>query len=116
MPIIKANTLEWTQVSERLKIQYLLKQYPIEKGSLDAGVANWPKGEAGCVHIHEWQDEVYIVLRGEGRVMFNGEEYIVNPGDMMHAKSGEPHATVEGLSEGGVDLFFVLLPVKENPV
>ena len=115
MPIIKANTIEWTQVSEKLRVQYLLKQYPVEKGLMDVGFANWPKGEAGKVHIHEWQDEVYIIVRGEGRVMFNDEEYIVGPGDMMHAKSGEPHATVEGLSEGGVDLFFALFPIREKP-
>ena len=114
MPILKPSDLEWEQVSEKLKIKYLLKKYSLAEGSVDVGIANWPYGEAGQVHIHEWQDEVYIVLRGKGRVIFDGKEYIVEPGDMMHAASGEPHATVEGLTEGGVDLFFALLPVSEE--
>ena len=114
MPILKPSDLEWTQVSEKLKIKHLLKGYPLAEGPVDVGIANWPHGEAGTVHVHEWQDEVYIILRGKGRVIFEGKEYIVEPGDMMHAASGEAHATVEGLTEGGVDLFFALLPVAEE--
>ena len=114
MPIIKEKDLKWEQVSDKLRIKYLLKQYMLAKGAADIGIANWPMGEAGKIHIHENQDEVYIVLRGKGKVLFNGETYIVEPGDMMHAVSGDLHATVEGLSEGGIDLFYALLPVEQK--
>ena len=113
MPIIKQNDLKWEEVSDKLKVKYLLKHYMLAKGTADAGIANWPMGEAGKLHIHENHDEIYIVLKGKGKVVFNGETHIVEPGDMMHAVSGDNHATVEGLTEGGLDLFYALLPVKE---
>ncbi|MEL7623998.1 MAG: cupin domain-containing protein [Clostridiales bacterium] len=114
MPIVKGKELPWEQASEKLKIKYLLKQYALEKGGADVGIANWATGQAGALHVHDNHDEVYIVLRGKGKVSFNGEEHIVEPGDMMHAKSGDVHATVEVLSAEGIDVFYALLPVKKE--
>jgi len=38
----------------------------------------------------------------------------VGPGDMLHAKAGELHGMVEGLSEGGIEMFYALIPREDT--
>ncbi len=115
MQIINEREMEWTQVSENLKIKYLLKDYPVNSDVVSSGIAHWPYGKAGEPHIHPDHDEFYIVLRGRGRANIMGEIKELGPGDMMHAKAGETHGMIEGLTEEGVELFFALIP-KESSV
>lgn len=113
MQLINERDMEWTQVSEQLRIKYLLKDYPVTANVVSSGVANWPKGKAGEPHIHEEHDEIYIVLRGHGKAQIMDEIKELGPGDMLHAKAGEIHGMVEGLSEDGIDLFFALIPQED---
>lgn len=110
MKLVNEKDLRWTQVSKNLSIKYLLNDYEITSNAVSGGIANWPKGEAGVPHTHPDHDEVYIVLRGKGRVNVGGEIKEVQTGDMLHAKAGEVHGMIEGLTEGGIDLFFMLIP------
>jgi mannose-6-phosphate isomerase-like protein (cupin superfamily) len=114
MKVINEKNVEWTQVSERLKIKYLLRDYDVISNMVSAGVANWPFGKAGEPHIHPDHDEIYIVLRGRGKANIQGEIREMGPGDMMHAKAGETHGMVEGLTEGGIEMFFALIPKEKK--
>ena len=114
MQIINEPDTQSTRVSENLKIKYLLRDYPVNSDVVSSGVANWPYGKAGEPHIHADHDEFYIVLRGRGRAHIMGEIMELGPGDMMHAKAGEMHGMIEGLTEDGIELFFALIP-KESP-
>lgn len=110
MQLINEKEMEWTEVSDKLRIKYLLKDYPVTSNVLSSGVANWAKGKGGEPHVHPDHDEIYIVLRGRGRANISGEIREVGPGDMLHAKAGELHGTVEGLTEGGIEMFYALIP------
>jgi mannose-6-phosphate isomerase-like protein (cupin superfamily) len=115
MQIINEKNIEWTQVSEKLKIKYLLKDYMVTSNLVSSGVANWPMGKAGDPHIHPDHDEIYIVLRGRGKANIMGEIRELGPGDMMHAKAGETHGMIEGLTEGGIEMFYALIPKEKEP-
>jgi mannose-6-phosphate isomerase-like protein (cupin superfamily) len=110
MLLINEKDLNWTQVNEKLRAKYVVKDYAITANTISGGVANWPFGEAGSPHIHEDHDEIYIVLRGRGRARILDEIKELGPGDILHARSGEVHGMLEGLDEGGIDLFFMLIP------
>ena len=113
MQLFNEKDAEWTQVSESLRIKYLLKDYPVTANLLSSGVSNWARGKAGEPHIHPDHDEIYIVLRGCGKANVLGEIREVGPGDMLHAKAGELHGMVEGLTEGGIEMFYALIPKEK---
>lgn len=114
MKVINEKDVRWTQVSDKLKIKYLLKDYPVTSNLVSSGVSNWPKGKAGEPHIHEDHDEIYIVLRGQGIANIEGTLRVMVPGDMLHAKAGELHGMVEGLTDGGIDMFYALIPKEKE--
>lgn len=115
MKVINEKDMEWTHVSDTLKIKYLIRDYCVTSNFTSAGVSNWPKGKAGEPHIHPEHDEIYIVLRGKGRANVGGVIREMEPGDMLHAKAGEVHGMVEGLTDGGIEMFFALIPKEKEP-
>lgn len=113
MKLINEQNMEWFQKpGARLKTKNLLTDHKIGAGLLTCGVSQWPYGDAGVLHTHveTGQDEIYIVLRGSGRLIVNGEEHILKPGDMFQAECGEEHAIVEGLDPAGIEMFYMLVP------
>ena len=44
------------------------------------------------LHNHKSHDEVVYIIEGEGRMEINGEEYIVQPFDMLYIPSGVTHS------------------------
>lgn len=114
MQLINEREMEWTQVTDKLRIKYLLKDYPVISREVSSGVSNWAQGKAGEPHIHPDHDEIYIVLRGRGRACILDEIREVGPGDMLHAKAGELHGMVEGLTEGGIEMFYALIPREKT--
>lgn len=43
-----------------------------------------------------------------------GQIYEVGPGDMVHAKCGEEHGMLEGLTPDGIEMFYILLPAEQQ--
>lgn len=51
--------------------------------------------EPGCssgFHVHNDEEEIFIILKGQGEVDDNGEKSIVNVGDTILTKGGSGHA------------------------
>lgn len=49
-------------------------------------------------HFHD-TDEYWIILSGRGRVLSEGVEYVVGPGDILCTKMGDEHDILEILEE-----------------
>lgn len=49
-------------------------------------------------HFHD-AEEFWFVLNGKARVMSEGKEYIVGPGDVVCTHKGDEHAILEILEE-----------------
>lgn len=45
-------------------------------------------------HKHPMDEEIYLILEGQGLVNDNGEEKKVEAGDLIYTKKGESHALV----------------------
>lgn len=114
MLVINEKNMQWSPVVDsNLSLKNIVKDYYIGEGIMSGGVAKWPKGKAGEPHIHPDQDEIYIILRGRGIANIEGELRELGPGDMLHARSGEVHGMVEGLTDEGIEMFFVLIPKEK---
>ena len=47
-------------------------------------------------HFHDC-DEWWVIIRGKVRIMTEGEEHLVGPGDIVYTRMGDEHDVVEVL-------------------
>ena len=115
MLLINENDMRWQDAAmANLQLKNILTNYHIGEGNVNCGVSRWPHGEAGKPHTHDAQDEIYIVLRGQGKARLGEETKVLGPGDIMHARAGEVHGMVEGISENGIEMFCILIPTEKK--
>lgn len=57
-------------------------------------------------HTHEGDQEAYYILKGRALYNENGEDYILNPGDLAICREGESHS-IE--ADKGEDLEYIML-------
>ncbi|WP_409405004.1 sugar phosphate nucleotidyltransferase [Priestia megaterium] len=50
------------------------------------------EGKNLSYQLHDYRDEVWTIIKGEGEFIFNNELRIVKPGDVLQIKSGDKHA------------------------
>lgn len=47
-------------------------------------------------HVHRGEEELYIVLEGSGRMIVDGEQVPVGPGDACLTRDGHSHGMING--------------------
>jgi mannose-6-phosphate isomerase-like protein (cupin superfamily) len=67
-----------------------------------------PPGKSSALHYHKDSEEVYYILRGEGRMRINQREFSLQPGQACLIKSGEKHQI---WNRGESDLEFIAICV-----
>ena len=50
-----------------------------------------PAGTRFGVHIHDGSEELYVILKGRGTALLDGEEHAVGPGDFLMLRNGGAH-------------------------
>jgi mannose-6-phosphate isomerase-like protein (cupin superfamily) len=79
MPVIRRETLDskpdWLKVSS-------------------FGTFRVPKGGEVELHYHD-ADEIWFIVEGRARVVSEGQEYEVGPGDLLCTGMGDEHGTIE---------------------
>jgi uncharacterized cupin superfamily protein len=63
-------------------------------------------GEPSCIYHSESQQEVFLVLSGECKVLVEGEERLLGPWDFVHCPAGTEHAFV-GAGDGPCAILMV---------
>ncbi len=53
-------------------------------------------GQAFKQHIHEYSEDLIIVLEGDGVIKLDDKEFPIEKGDLIHVAVGEYHGTVAG--------------------
>ncbi len=67
-----------------------------------------PVGGSVGYHDHQGEFELYYILQGKALVNDNGEEHVIETGDMMLCRDGESHSIT---NIGDVDLEFMAIIV-----
>ena len=68
-----------------------VKQKKLDMGvtQIGASYSEVPPGKAGCpCHVHHVEDEMFVILEGEGTYRFGSESYPVMAGDVLGAPRG----------------------------
>lgn len=78
---------------------------------LFAGLNCFRPGQTHDLHTHKGQDKLYFVLEGCAKVTVGKVTEIVDAGDLILARSGEPH----GVSNPGPDNLVILTMMAPPP-
>jgi len=70
--------------------RHFLKETDASAGRMFAVVTLQPGDSIGN-HSHAGECEAYYILKGRAKIIDNGEEYILEPDDMMLCKDGDSH-------------------------
>jgi uncharacterized cupin superfamily protein len=79
-------------------------------GLKDLGISycEVPPGKSGCpFHNHHVEEELFIILEGEGTYRFGGERYAVGPGDVLGAPAGGPETAHHLINTGTLPLKYL---------
>jgi len=74
----------------------------------------YPGCKAGG-HYHESVEEIYHVVRGQGKMNVGDEAYTINEGDTFLVPLFKWHST-ENTGNSTLELFWVLVPVKTDNI
>jgi quercetin dioxygenase-like cupin family protein len=106
-----AATVEW------LGVKYKPILTPEQTGGAMSIVDSWsPAGSGPPRHIHEREDETFVILSGSCRVWIENDEFLAGPGESVFIPRGKEHTfkvTGDGpsrhlviLTPGGFEGFF----------
>jgi uncharacterized cupin superfamily protein len=76
-------------------------------GVKDLGItySEVPPGKSGCpFHNHHVEDEIFIILEGEGTYRFGAESYPIRPGSVLGAPAGGQDTAHQIINTGTVPL------------
>ena len=96
--------------------------YDTRCGSVSAGTAArklgavidvLPPGKRGCpYHLHHAQEELFVILEGEGTYRFGDAEYAVKAGDVCAAPTGGPETAHQIINTGTTTLKYLGLSTQ----
>ncbi len=74
-----------------------------------------PPGKSGCpFHVHHVQDEMFVVLEGEGEYRFGDKTYKVGKGDVLGAPCGGPEYAHKLTNTGKETLKYLSISNKSD--
>ena len=68
-----------------------------------------PRGSRQPLHTHDTQEQVYVVVRGTGRMQVGEDQADVGPGTCIRVPAGSPHA-IEGRSAEPLAVVTITVP------
>lgn len=74
-----------------------------------------PPGKSACpFHVHHAEDEMFVILEGEGEYRFGEERYAFKAGDVLGAPVGGPEHAHQILNTGSVPLKYLGISSKAD--
>ena len=94
-------------------VETILNQEKTRGGCKLIAFCSMPEGSACGVHTHTGDSETYIVIEGVAKVIDNGEERILYPGDANFCDDGNTHS-IENIGKGYLRYVAIKLFVQEE--
>jgi mannose-6-phosphate isomerase-like protein (cupin superfamily) len=103
---VRLRRLSEAHVEERgrLRSHFLLDAGDLGSKSLSVTWVDVPPGAEQRAHLHEESEQVYVIVRGHGRMQVAGDEEDVTEGDLVFIPPGAQHGIV---NDGDETLVYV---------
>ncbi len=75
------------------------------------GLNAFEPGQEHALHAHAGQDKAYLVIRGSGHFLIEGQDLPMTTGDLLVAPAGVPH----GVRNTGGERLLVLAILAPSP-
>jgi putative monooxygenase len=72
-------------------------------------------GEESVEHLHDYSEELLLILKGRGLIFLEGEKHHIMAGNLIIAKQGQRHKIINDGDEE-LELIFASAPLAPNPV
>lgn len=114
------NFLDWESVTDKnshdgigeIKIQKVFKRVDLETGWDFAFRVTMPPNSSMGVHQHGNDEEMYIILKGNGLMTIEGKEKRVKEGDMI---LNQPYGTHGLLNDSEDEIELLIIQASLNP-
>jgi mannose-6-phosphate isomerase-like protein (cupin superfamily) len=118
MKIFRLKDLEWIPAShENRESPSVWKKALLQKADLSEGrvqMVNWCRMEpekAFRAHYHEDMEEIFIILKGQAKILVHGEEAELGKGEAVVIPPREVH---EMKNAGGEDLEYLAVGISQG--
>jgi len=118
MKIFRLKNLEWVPAShENRESPSVWKKVLLQKADLSEGrvqMVNWCRMEPEKgfrAHYHEDMEEIFIILKGQAKILADGEEAEMGNGDAVVILPREVH---EMKNVGGEDLEYLAVGISQG--
>lgn len=109
-PIINLAELELEHWQEGTFFESHDASFGAQLGLKDLGIGygEVPPGKSGCpFHNHHIEEELFVILSGEGEYRFGPNRYPVKAGDVLGAPAGGPETAHNLINTGTVPLKYL---------
>ena len=109
-PVINPADLELEHWQEGTFFESRDASFGAQLGLEDLGIGygEVPPGKSGCpFHNHHIEEELFVILSGEGEYRFGPDRYPVKPGDVLGAPAGGPETAHHLINTGTVPLTYL---------
>jgi uncharacterized cupin superfamily protein len=88
---------------------------PLQLTALGAVLTEVPPGKSSCpFHVHHAEDEMFVILEGEGAYRFGADSYPVRAGDVLGAPRGGPDSAHKLTNTGESPLRYLAISSKAS--
>jgi uncharacterized cupin superfamily protein len=111
-PIINLSEVEFTDIEENGCYTSRRAQFSAAIGARQLGynLTELPPGKAQCpFHAHRAEEEMFLVLDGEGELRFGAERYPIRRHDVIACPTGGPEVAHQIINTGSTTLRYLAL-------
>ena len=113
MEIIPLSTQPWREAPDRAQARQIVAPNNSRCTTHSLAQIRVPAGVAVRPHRHRRSEEVYHVVAGRGRMLLDGEEALLSPGDTVVIHVGQRHG-ITALNDADLEMLVTCVPAWEE--
>lgn len=111
-PLVNLDDVEFTDIEENGYFTSRRAQFSAGIGARKLGynLTVLPPGKAQCpFHAHRGEEEMFLILDGEGELRFGDQRYPIRRNDVIACPTGGPEVAHQIINTGSSDLRYLAL-------
>lgn len=111
-PFVNLDDVEFTDVEENGYYTSRRAQFSADIGARKLGynLTVLPPGKAQCpFHSHRGEEEMFLILEGEGELRFGDQRYRIRKHDVIACPTGGPEVAHQIINTGGTEMRYLAL-------
>lgn len=111
-PFVNLDEVEFTDIEENGYYTSKRAQFSAGIGARKLGynLTELPPGKAQCpFHSHRAEEEMFLILQGDGELRFGDQSYRIRKGDVIACPTGGPESAHQIINTGSTTMRYLAL-------